>query len=102
MEQFELEGNRLTIQFDLLDDKEELVENCLNLLDSKENEIEIFFSDRVFSLNSNHIGILLMTHINAKRKGKELILYCNERLERLFRIIGGSNLNIISRPNIIT
>jgi hypothetical protein len=101
MDTFKLERNRLIIEFELFNDTQELIEHCLKLIESEHEEIEIYFSDRVFMVSSNHIGILMMTAAGAQIKGKRLTIYCTERLRDTICMLGGVKLDLAIRENLV-
>jgi len=101
MEAFEFEKNRLTVQFELFNDTQELIEYCLDLIESEHEDIEIYFSDRVSMISSQHIGILMMTATGAKIKGKKLTIHCTKRLKETIRMLGGEKLHMAVREDLV-
>jgi len=101
MDTFTVERNRLTVEFELFNDTQELIEHCLKLIESEHQEIEVYFSDRVFMISSNHIGILMMTAAGAHIKGKKLTVYCTERLKDTICMLGGDKLNMHVRDDLV-
>lgn len=92
MDNFRIEGNKLFVDFEPINELSEMSKQCYYLLDSEHKNIEIYFSDTVFFLSSNYIGVLMMTAAIAKIRKKSLRISCTNRLARMLTIIGGSTL----------
>jgi len=100
MKSIELKNNKLLINFDLRDDFDKFSMLCLDLLDTEEEDLEIIISDAVVSLSSRYIGVIISTEVKAQETKKKLTIDCNERLYKLFNIIGGSHLHLVCRKEV--
>ena len=92
MDNFRIKGNKLFVDFEPFSELSEMSKQCYYLLDSEYENIEIYFSDTVFFLGSNYIGVLMMTAAIAKIRKKSLRISCTNRLAKMLNIIAGSTL----------
>lgn len=101
MENYNIIDNKLVVQFDPLNEIEEFASFCHDLLDLEYEDLVIYFSDKVFFLSSQYIGVLMMTVAGAKRKGKSITISCTNRLGRILCILGGGMLNFDLRQDLV-
>ena len=101
MDNFRIEGNTLFVDFEPFNELEEMSRQCHFLLESDYEEIGIYFSDTVFFLGSNYIGVLMMTVEISKIKRKKLNISCTNRLGRMLSVIGGDKLTLDLRDDFV-
>jgi len=101
MENYRIENNTLFVDFEPFNEIEEFGAYCFRLLDVDCEDIFIHFSDKVFFLSSQYIGVLLMTVAGAKMKNKSLTIACSKRLGRVLCIIGGETLSFDLRDGFL-
>jgi len=101
MENYRIEKNTLFVNFEPFNEIEEFGAYCFRLLDVGYEDVFIHFSDKVFFLSSQYIGVLMMTIAGAKMKNKILTIACSKRLGRILCIIGGETLNFDLRDGIL-
>ena len=101
MDNYQIIENKLVIQFEPYNEVEEFAVFCHKLLETEHDDLFIYFSDKVFFINSQYVGVLMMTVAGAKMKGKVLTISCTKRLGRMLCIIGGAKLKFDLREDLI-
>jgi len=96
---FSIKHNQLRVEFEMFNDTVVFSQYCCKLIASEHKDIEVWFSDRVLSICSQHIGVLLMASAMAKECGKKLTIHCVDRLARSFHILGGKQLELKVRES---
>ena len=94
MQCFELEDGVLSINYEPVNDIEELAEMCLRLVaESHGHEIVIVrVNQEVEALKSCHVGVLLSCAVLASHSGKKLELECSEQFKRYLKMVDGQKL----------
>ena len=72
MDSMRIVDNVFRIEFEPFNEIEDFAEFCCRLLELDSEQLEISFSDKVFFLGSQYIGVLMMTAAGAKMQGKKL------------------------------
>jgi len=101
LDNYHIEDNTLFVEFEPYNEVEDFAMYCHQLLECENTEIKIYFSDKVFFLNSQYIGVLMMTVAGAKRKDRGISISCSKRLARMLYIIGGGTLNFDLRDDLV-
>ena len=86
--EFELKGNKLVVHQDLYwESHEAFSQKCQDLLACEEKTLVIDLTQVGFVF-STYLGILGNVFVEAKEKGKDLVLRVSRRIEWIFQLAG--------------